>query len=130
MRRLTVMALCMIFAQLAFSQTKANNRNNGRSNKDNCCNDGIVAPIGEDQIELNIQSQWFDINNKAIENPVNKLDVKSKSYKGKIYTSNGRLLRKEEVIIEDGKVMFSPKRLLPGHYYIEIKSYRSGFTIE
>ena len=119
----------MLFAQLAFSQAKSNNRNNGRSNKDNCCNDGIVAPIGGDQVELNMQSQWFDINNKSIANPVNKLDVKSKSYDGMIFTSNGKLIRKEVIIIEDGKVMFSQKNLKPGHYYIEIKAYRSGFTI-
>lgn len=128
MRRIIVIALCILIAQLAFSQS--NNRNNGRSNKDRCCKDEIIAPSGQDQIEFSTQSHWFDRNNKAVANPVKKLDVRSKNYEGMIYTSNGKFIRKEVIIIEDGKVIFSPKSLKPGHYYVEIKSYRSGFTIE
>lgn len=116
---------------------KANNRNNGRSNKDNCCNDGIVAPAGYEVIAFGLSTQWYiweeGVGNQDIPNPIPYLKSIASSWEVGLYDGDGVYLIDKSSYISDNELLLSIATLDNGKYYIEIEHdgsfFHTGFEI-
>ena len=130
----------MIAANLIveFDKTpKANNRNNGRSNKDRCCSDGITAPSNYQIIAFGLTTSWFlweeGAGNQEIPNPIPYIQSIESSWDVSLHKGDGEYLIDRSVFIQDNEMLVSIDGLSNGKYFIAIEVegdiYMTGFSI-
>jgi len=114
-----------------------NNNNNGRSNKDNCCDDGIVAPTDYQVLAFGLSSQWYIFDQTAgdvsIPNPIPYLQGISTSWDAVLYNSNTDYISNKAAYVQDNELLLGIEDLAVGSYFIEILHggdyYVTGFSI-
>ena len=130
--------LLLIFPVLVYSQT--NNRNNGRSNKDRCCRDGILITDSNNNTGvLDQKTTWYKLEKTTqvkqvkISNPINQFKKANSFSEAKLFTSEGKYVETIKIEVREGEIILPKMKLEIGSYYIELmhqkELYRTGISI-
>ena len=112
---------------------RATNNNNGRSNRDRCCKDGIAIPTSDaGYVGFDLNSKWFS-ERGSIPNPIKMLSEHKDELVANVYSQNGKYVTTIPIVLT-GRVLIMDKSGIPsGKNYIEVEHkdsiFRTGFEL-
>ena len=119
-------------------QQTNNSNNNGRSNKGQCCRNGVPPQVHSSYLILNSTSRWYLWNANSdtdalCPNPISQLGNQSNNWSVDLRNGNGVFLSVKNVQIVNNEMIMSVTGLAKGLYYIEViqgnNCYRTNFRI-
>lgn len=115
-----------------------NNNNNTRSNKGQCCRNGVAPQAGPTYVAFNGTTRWYNWNatnntEAACPNPISALGNIKTAWVADLYSGTGNFVSNKNVQISNNEMFLSVNGLSNGTYFIEIQNgsnfYRTLFRV-